>query len=1225
MKTALSTILMLFSCCLFGQLEWNVCPENTYCLNGVYETSFSFPASNVVEPPIELCDESLSAGQISMRFEAVSSYLEVLAGYGGPGDDYASVGIKESCEDGCIVWQTCGQNGVDFETNALVPGREYIFYFSGCNEHLGFSVHILRLTEGPDETNFSIESVELAYQEECSFGGSDFCCSENLFLRIETEDPEWNELLQYKKGTWRLDVEGEVNTTLEAEDLFSFDFCSLPYGDYVLTLKEFEYACGIIEYDLSYEFSILDLTEDFGEGLACQHELESNYWKPDGWKGEALTEPGEHHHRYYNDCNCPIDQYVNIDQFDEVYEQHELVLCPDDYPYEFFDGYELDYEQWDYDIMLRFNGESMVEDIDGSDCDSLIHLYVINEKPEERCSSCELPVSLEKSKIIYCVPFDNGTYDVSGKANRIYPVGVGYDNNGPASNPLWEAEFDGRNDYVWIPHMDDLNTSVFALDIEFRKEGEFENGEPEVLVSKGDLTEGNRRFDITLEEQTANSFVLNANCYTESEIISIEVPDLMIGEWYGTTLVVEEDSISLYMNGTLFETKMKTGDLRGNDLNMYLATEEDGGELTNFFDGRMDDFKYWKQKLSGQDVLYLYFPEKEFEVNIDVFLRCCESAEIFDFIIDQNNPNDTLIIGEASPTGYDSVYYVNMIPIETGPGIDSLFIPGDIVINKTIACNETCSQLVEWTEPSMSAFNDICGIAMIESSHSSPMLLDESISYVEIEYTATNVCGQKSSYSFSLELQCEAEDFTLLPQGNDFVIGNSMSCEDGELFCKGGDMRLKVFSHDTTQIDPMLYGSLRYRLRINGVDLEVWVDEEDDFEVELDIDVLGLHEICYVSLSSECEEVEVNVCKQIEVIEGFEIDHGTVIACQGSVEEVLPDNMGQELLNYLLVSGEGGLVESITEDDCSCRSTERIRVIYQEEKTAEHIYDVCEGELPIEILGEEFDGETVYDRTELVFVAMSRQMDSNGNNCDSTIVLTINVLEEKQTEFNVEICDGEDYNGYSIPGTYTENYQTEAGCDSIVTVNVIVSEGVEEQINAVICEGEDIFGYTTSGSYVDILIAENGCDSVRYLDLLVHENIVEELEIEICPDEEYNGYTESGLYEENYFSSMGCDSTIFIQLTVLEEGHEDCFVSSVRESLINEIEIFPNPVYDRFYFKLELSILQKYQIELYDISGKKHNLNWEGNSVNMIDISAGVYLLNIRSGKDQKVIKLIKS
>ena len=325
----LSLLGILISSNVKAQLEYDVCPEEIHCLGGVFEVQGHFPNSETYDPAFELCDDpnAAKAGLAALRFDAVSSYLQVSIFGLCFGECYFSCGIKDACTGECVAFEYCNPGVGQFDTDNIIPGREYIVYVSICyTAGTAGQDFELTLTEGPDETDYSIESFELSYLEECSSGGSEFCCSEDMFLRIETEDPEWNELLQNKKGIWRIEIEGEVSEEMEAEDLYSFDFCSLPYGEYELTLKEFEHACGIEEYDLKYSFSIIDVTEDFGEGLVCQHELDSGFWKPKDWEGEAIEEEGDYHHVYFNNCNCPVDQYVSLVVYQEEYIEHELEL-----------------------------------------------------------------------------------------------------------------------------------------------------------------------------------------------------------------------------------------------------------------------------------------------------------------------------------------------------------------------------------------------------------------------------------------------------------------------------------------------------------------------------------------------------------------------------------------------------------------------------------------------------------------------------------------------------------------------------------------------------------------------------------------------------------------------------------------------------------------------------------------------------------------------------------
>ena len=1203
------------------------CPDETICLDGPLSISGYIPWWDLSPPhPVSHCG-GIQIFQLNLEFEAYSSELEFTVSWSHPGD--LKAGIVDGCNTSadCIVFQNCSSSQeFTVYTDDLIVGHTYILYVDPCANFVDAPFDI-EIEPGAQEDMTSIEDIYLFIDDNCEneLSEDEFCMNRELSIGLIGENENETEYLRNINAEWEFTITGENNQEVVLLNLETDKLSFETPGNYNLVLDKLKLDCQEFDYDISYEFEIKSLDQSFGPDLVCSSDL-FNWNRMGDWLGEYINEAGYYIEEHLDDCGCPFSQEIIVEEYLELTEVVTIELCPDDYPYFYYDDYEIDYSSFDQEFMISFHEGSVVEDYDRENCDSLVHLIVINENPEERCSSCELPVSLEKSKIIYCVPFDNGTFDVSGKANRIYPVGVGYDNNGPANNPLWEAEFDGRDDHVWIPHIDDLNTSVFAFDLEFKKEGVFENSEPEVLISKGDLSEANRRFDITLEERTETSFDMIASFYTESDELSIIVPELMIGEWYGTTVVVEEDSVSLYMNGILHETILKVEDLRGNDLNMYLATSEEGGNLTNFFDGRMDDFKYWKQKLSGQDVLYLYYPEKEFEVNIDMFLNCCETGSFRDIVIDQDNPKDTLIIEEASSTGYDSVYFIQMIPIDDGPAIDDMLVPEDIVVQRSVTCNESCSQLIEWEEPPMEIFSDLCGITMIESSHQSPVLLDESVSFVEIIHTATNECGNTSSYSFSLELQCESEDFELLPRDNDFDVMDELGCSSQENYCIGNNLRMELYNMESPIIDLEQYDGLKYVLSVNGEEHEVLVSEQEDFSYDLSLEAAGNYTLCYESLESECDKVEVNICKQIKLREGTVIDHGSVIACRGSLEEVLPQGIGEELMNSLMDPNTEGHIETSSEDACSCLITESIDVQYREQIAEEHVYDVCRDDLPVVILGEEFADEVLYDQSMIVFEGMSDQLDSNGNNCDSTIVLTINIHEDAFTEMEIEICEGEEYNGYNSPGTYMEHYETLKSCDSTHTIHVYVLEAVEEEITAEICEGEILFGYVQSGSYVDSFVAMNGCDSIRHLELQVLESSIEELSIEICPDEVYNGYTETGIYEEIYINAVGCDSTVLIQLTVLDEEHEDCIMSSISEETIDNIRLYPNPVRDILHIDFGESQGRAVDYSIFNINGSmfmKNILN-DKKEIDITNLAEGIYILMLKTKEHYSVHRIIK-
>ena len=165
--------------------------------------------------------------------------------------------------------------------------------------------------------------------------------------------------------------------------------------------------------------------------------------------------------------------------------------------------------------------------------------------------------------------------------------------------------------------------------------------------------------------------------------------------------------------------------------------------------------------------------------------------------------------------------------------------------------------------------------------------------------------------------------------------------------------------------------------------------------------------------------------------------------------------------------------------------------------------------------------------------------------CDSTVTLTLSVLPSFTSELAATICAGEGYpfNGafLTVPGVYTSVLTAANGCDStvILTLNVLPVSG--SQMAATICAGA---GYpfngtilSESGTYTAVFTAANGCDSTVTLVLTVNPSVLNELSVTICSNETYpfNGQNlnTSGSYEFNGTGTNGCDSTVVLNLEVL--------------------------------------------------------------------------------------------
>ena len=164
--------------------------------------------------------------------------------------------------------------------------------------------------------------------------------------------------------------------------------------------------------------------------------------------------------------------------------------------------------------------------------------------------------------------------------------------------------------------------------------------------------------------------------------------------------------------------------------------------------------------------------------------------------------------------------------------------------------------------------------------------------------------------------------------------------------------------------------------------------------------------------------------------------------------------------------------------------------------------------------------------------------------CDSIVTLMLEVLEQLQTNLTDTICAGEvyDFNGQLISsaGSYTQTLSSQAGCDSLVTLDLTLLPTEHTTLDTAICQGDAyLFNNQTllnSGTYHDTLTANSGCDSIITLDLTVEPIYSESIEAFVCEGDTYifGGVVldSSGTYIDSLTSVNGCDSVIVLDLTV---------------------------------------------------------------------------------------------
>ena len=172
------------------------------------------------------------------------------------------------------------------------------------------------------------------------------------------------------------------------------------------------------------------------------------------------------------------------------------------------------------------------------------------------------------------------------------------------------------------------------------------------------------------------------------------------------------------------------------------------------------------------------------------------------------------------------------------------------------------------------------------------------------------------------------------------------------------------------------------------------------------------------------------------------------------------------------------------------------------------------------------------------------------NGCDSTILLSLEVLEKKENEINEVVCGSQNYiyNNitYSTTGIYYDTLVAQGGCDSILTLDLVFEELIEMTVNAEICEDESYFfkneDLNEQGVYKDTLQSFQGCDSIVTLTLLKYEHSDFFLQQAICEDEVFQFgneiLTDSGIYTDTLINQNGCDSVLYLDLSVFPKYEE---------------------------------------------------------------------------------------
>lgn len=169
---------------------------------------------------------------------------------------------------------------------------------------------------------------------------------------------------------------------------------------------------------------------------------------------------------------------------------------------------------------------------------------------------------------------------------------------------------------------------------------------------------------------------------------------------------------------------------------------------------------------------------------------------------------------------------------------------------------------------------------------------------------------------------------------------------------------------------------------------------------------------------------------------------------------------------------------------------------------------------------------------------------SSSLGCDSIIQLSLLEKDTLSETINRTICKGQNYTignqSFEQPGNYEVTIKAAAGCDSTVYLSLSVLDTARESISRTICEGDSITVgsqiFQDAGNYTVSLPSAAGCDSLVYVSLTVLEKKTAALSASICQGETFSlgnqTFNQTGNYTIHLVSAEGCDSAVSLTLTV---------------------------------------------------------------------------------------------
>ncbi|GJM35986.1 MAG: hypothetical protein DHS20C18_49870 [Saprospiraceae bacterium] len=209
---------------------------------------------------------------------------------------------------------------------------------------------------------------------------------------------------------------------------------------------------------------------------------------------------------------------------------------------------------------------------------------------------------------------------------------------------------------------------------------------------------------------------------------------------------------------------------------------------------------------------------------------------------------------------------------------------------------------------------------------------------------------------------------------------------------------------------------------------------------------------------------------------------------------------GDSVMIFDEYHSEPGDYEGVFQSSVSCDSTSVITLEVLPSSMGSDTLSICPG-----------DSVLIFGEYEQIAGLYTATFDA-ANGCDSLHETTLEILPASLTFDTLSICAGDSVflfsNWQSEAGDYIGNFMAANGCDSVVTITLNLLQPTSTAENLTICSGDSIliFGQyeNTAGTYTAVFTGANGCDSTHTI-LLETENITLDYSILVPCTDQNNG------------------------------------------------------------------------------------------------------------------------